>query len=100
MKSIIIHDYMIKDLKLKGFELLIYAVVNSFTQFNKVCFVKDKIFCSFLGCSRSQFFKARSSLINKGLLICIDEGFITYENKEYDMEFEELYRIAKTPWLD
>lgn len=100
MKSIIVHDYMIKDLKLKGFELLIYSVINSFSEFGQICFVKDKTFCEFLGCSRSQFYKARSALLYKGLIISVDNGFITFDKKENDIQLEEMIRIAKTPWLD
>lgn len=105
MKSIIIQEFMLKELHLKGYELLFYAVVFSFSTFGQSCFVSEKTFCNFLDISRSQFYKVRSSLLLKKLirfdesgkgLIIYNSQFLSYKNEDLD----ELVRIARTPWLD
>lgn len=70
MKSIIIHEFMIKDLYLSGVKLLLYALIYSFTQFGQGFFVSDKVVCSFLHISRSQYFAAKKSLIDRQLVVC------------------------------
>lgn len=101
MKSIIIHSFMINELKLKGVELLYFALIYSFSQFGQYYFADDKTTCSFLNISRAQLFRVRSSLINKGFIISSDKGLICPLRSDYlDENLSDLIRIAKTPWLD
>ena len=48
MKSIIIYSFMINELKLKGVELLYFALIYSFSQFGQNYFADDKPSCNFL----------------------------------------------------
>lgn len=101
MKSIIIHSFMINDLKLKGVELLYFALIYSFSQFAQNYFADDKTTCAFLNISRAQLFRVRSSLINKGLINSSDKGLSCPLCTDYlEENLSELIRIAKTPWLD
>lgn len=105
MKSIVVFSFMIKDLKLKGSELLIYALIYSFSQFDQVCFMKPDTMAKSLGLSRSQVFRAISSLSKRRLIGgCCAEGLFVISNDSVDKNLEdnlaEMIRIAKTPWLD
>lgn len=104
MKSIIIFTFMIKDLHLKGAELLIYALIYSFSQFGQVCYMKADTMAQELGLSRSQVFRCLSSLLKKDLITYNGSAYLTYTRDFYDMEaaddLERMIKIAKTPWLD
>lgn len=104
MKSIIIYSFMTKELKLKGVELLLYALIYSFTQFGCGCCASVDIICDFLGCSRSQFFKAKKELISSRLVVASDKYMFTLHSEQKDaersQELEEAIRLAKVPWLD
>lgn len=104
MKSIVIFTFMITELKLKGAELLVYALIYSFTQFGQVCFMKNTKIADGLGISRAQVFRVISSLLKKNLITCNGEGFYANNRDFYDYEseadLERMIKIAKTPWLD
>lgn len=104
MKTIIIYQFMIKDLKLSGIELLLYALVYGFSSHGSSCFLNERGYCNSLGCSRSQFFRAKSSLFQKNLLISSDSGLMCNTADFYAPDLsdrlDEMIRIAKTPWLD
>lgn len=104
MKSIIIYSFMIKDLKLKGSELLVYALIYSFCQFGQHCFMSPERISLELGISRSQVFRSLKTLFGKGFIIQSLAGL--YINKREDLdsdsrvELEKLIKICKTPWID
>lgn len=104
MKSIIIFDFMIKDLNLKGSELLIYALIYSFSQFCQVCFMKPETMAKCLGLSRSQVYRAIDILKRRNFIYYRDNGLMANCNDIYsdaiDETLENMIRIAKTPWLD
>lgn len=104
MKSIIIFSFMVKDLKLKGAELLIYALIYSFSQFGQVCYMKPETIATELGLSRSQVFRCLSSLLKKDFLTYNGSAYLTnnrdFYDYETDAELERMIKIAKTPWLD
>lgn len=111
MKTVVIYEFMIKELKLKGLELLFFALVYSFAQFDSQLFAKVETICEFLDCSRSQFYEVRKSLINKKLISLIEGSYIikcdayySYFGQHLSVEsnekLNELVRIAKTNWLD
>lgn len=97
MKSIIIHDWMLSK-GLKGIPLLIYAVIYSFVSFGQECYVSEKKFLEFLGCSRSQFYKARAALIHQRF-VDFNGSIYSLVDISIDDNIEELTRIAKTPWV-
>lgn len=104
MKSIIIYSFMTNQLKLRGVELLLYALIYSFTQFGCGCCASVDVICEFLGCSRSQFFKAKKELISLKLVVASDKYMFTLHSEQKDPEkfedLEEAIRLAKVPWLD
>lgn len=102
MKTIIIFDWMIKDLKLSGVELLLYALIHGFSQHDQVCFMLEKTYLDALGCSRAQYYRARSALLSKNLIDEFENGLITRQALKNldDDELQNMIRIAKTPWLD
>lgn len=108
MKSIIVHDWMLKDPRLSGIKLLIYAVVYGFVSLGHSCFLSAQCWIDFLGCSRSQLYKALKELTLAGILIADKNGAfyavdIFYEPVlcSYDSktDLDEMIRIAKTPWV-
>lgn len=102
MKTIIIFQFMVKDLKLKGLELLIYALIYSFTQYGQKCFMSAESIADAVGCSRSQVFRVLKTL-HTAHFIDYDDGYICRLNDadypEISKDLEEQIRIAKTPWL-
>ena len=100
MKSIIVYEFMIRDLKLQGIKLLLYALIYSFSQFGQGFFCSDKVVCSFLGISRSQYYACRKLLLDEGFIYYKGDHLYTYSCSLVDEDLEELIRIAKTPWVD
>lgn len=103
MKSIIIYSFMIKDLKLKGLELLIYALIYSFSQFGQKCYMTAETIADVVGCSRSQVFRVIKVLLAVHF-IDYDHGYFCRHMEHIDEDLKnklnEMIRIAKTPWLD
>lgn len=104
MKTIVIYEFMLKEFKLSGLELLLYALIYSFTQFGVGCCVSPDKICDFLLCSRSQYFKVKKELIRKGLVVASDKYMFTLhseqKNPDKSLDLEEAIRLAKVPWLD
>lgn len=104
MKSIIIYSFMIKDLKLQGSELIIYALIYSFCQFGQSCFMRPDKMAIELGLSRSQVFRSIKSLLAKGFIFSAFDGLYIHKREDTDfdsrVELERLIKICKTPWLN
>ena len=104
MKSIIVYSFMIKDLKLKGSELIVYSLIYSFSQFGQRCFMSPENIAFELGLSRSQVFRAIKSLRANGLIFYNFDVFSINKREDLDhsskSELESLIKICKTPWID
>lgn len=67
---IVIHDFMIKDLKLKGYSLLVYAMMFSFYVNSSGVYTTftDEMVKSMCGVSRRQYYDVAKNLISRGLV--------------------------------
>lgn len=104
MKTIVIFEFMIKELKLSGINLLLYALIYGFSQFDQRCYMSVENICKTLGCSRAQFFRAKHILFSRDLIVYDNEGAMLTNNSdaifdEFKENLEETIRIAKTPWV-
>lgn len=67
--SFTVQSFMIKDLKLKGNDLLIYALIYGFSQDGESCFKGDLDYISSLtACSRETVIRSINSMIKSGLI--------------------------------
>lgn len=87
-KYIIVHDFMIKDLNLKGNELLIYAVIYGFSQ------TDNHVYSGSL-----RYLAERTNSTKQGVLKCLksltDKGYITKKDMNVrGVKFVE-YRSTK-----
>ena len=99
MKSIIIHEFMIRELKLSGVKLLLFALIYSFSQFGSGFFVKDKIVCQYLGISRSQYYSAKKDLIINNYVVEKDNklysSVMDWDHYIDDKDLQEAIRLAR-----
>ena len=68
-RFIIVHTFMVKDLKLSGFELLVYAEIYGFSKDGMSCFYGSwKYLSDLTGADRATIYRALKSLTEKGLI--------------------------------
>lgn len=68
-RFIIVHTFMVKDLKLSGFELLVYAEIYGFSKDGMSCFYGSwKYLSELTGADRATIYRALKSLTEKGLI--------------------------------
>jgi hypothetical protein len=64
-----VQGWMVSELKLKGNDLLVYALIYGFTQDNESKFTGSlNYICNWLNCSRPTASKALNNLVEKGLI--------------------------------
>lgn len=110
-KVLLLHDFMLKDEKLKGTKLLVYAFIYSYCQIPESRYIVSwRNAIKFLGISKSSYFDSLQWLIDNeyispGEFHLIDDSPLTIiENninlKKYaDMTSEEMVKIARTKWV-
>jgi len=75
---VVIQGFMINELHLKGNELVIYAIIYGFTQEqNKQFDGSLSYLMAWTNSTKQGVIKARNSLIDKGLIVRIGNGFAT-----------------------
>ena len=81
-KFFIVYDFMIKDLKLSGYELLLYALIYSYTNnTNEKCFWGSQEYVArCLGTHRQRINVCLKKLVEKGL---VKKSFLTIGNTKY-----------------
>ena len=91
---ITIQGYMLNELKLKGVELITYAVIAGFTQDGQGRFVGTASYIAeWAGCSKRAVFIALNSLVEKGLIGKKER----IENNQKFCEYFSLVKNIHTP---
>ena len=65
----VIHDFMVKALKLSGVSLLVYALIYSFTKVGGECYGSMEYIAERVGSSRTSVYRALKELIRKNLIV-------------------------------
>ena len=63
-----VYDFMVKDLKLKGYELVIYALVFSLADSDGMCYAKYSYICERTGCRANTVVRVLRNLQKSGLI--------------------------------
>lgn len=108
-KVLVLHDFMLKDKKLKGSRLLVYALIYSYSQIpNSTFYCSYKHASSFLGISKSSYFEALQWLIdNKYLTSDYDVSELLHNHHVitsdvspmWNKTIEETIKIAQYKWV-
>lgn len=110
-KVLVLHDFMLKDEKLKGTKLLVYAFIYSYCQIPESRYIVSwKNAIKFLGISKSSYFDSLQWLIDNeyispGEFQLINDMPLTVMQdninlKKYaSMNDEEIIKIARTRWV-
>ena len=70
MSYITIEEFMVKDLKLKGNDLLVYAIIYGFSQDGESSFTGSLSYlCEWTGATKQGVIKNLNNLIEKGLIV-------------------------------
>lgn len=106
-KVLVLHDFMLKDSKLKGSRLLVYALIYGFiTNCDSFTMSPQKV-CDFLGIKKTSFYEAIKFLTDNNYLLCNGSKISLYDyNNVIDKagcidEFnEETIKIARFKWVN
>jgi len=84
LRYFVIENWMISVLNLKGYDLLLFAVMYAEYQLNEKSYPYNAIdaacplhYCKLIGCSRRTYFNCVKSLFEKGLLKIVKTVFDT-----------------------
>ena len=103
MSYITIEDFMVKDLKLKGNDLLVYAIIYGFSQDGESSFTGSiSYLCEWTGSTRQGITKNLNSLIEKGLIVKEKRktngvNYVAYYATEFTEEQLSLHNIPNIP---
>ena len=89
---VVVQGFMINDLKLKGNELMIYAIIYGFTQEqNQVFSGSNDYLMAWTNSTKQGVIKARNNLVGKGLIVKTAQGYLTTGvNKVYPVSKQSL----------
>lgn len=100
--SIIIHDYMVEDLKLSGVELLVYAVLNGFSaEGGQGYYGSMETLAGRCGCNEKQCRRVIQNLINKKLVQKIERtGTTAILTTVFSPEQQEMFPEIKVEEIE
>jgi len=92
----VVQGFMVNDLHLKGIELVIYAIIYGFTQEqNKQFDGSLSYLMAWTNSTKQGVIKARNSLIDKGLIIKIGNGFATTGKLSLPKKVNKVYLLGQ-----
>lgn len=103
---IVIQSFMVKDLKLKGTELLVYAIIYGFSQAENQAFNGSlQYLADWTNCTKQGIIKNLKSLTQKGFIekketMLNDVKFCEYRSTKFNAEKNKVYSPVKQSLTD